>query len=143
MGRKTYNIWVSFWPLQEEKTVPFAAEFNRATKYVVSHAQMKLDWKNSVLVQGDVVGEIKKLKVQDGPELHVWGSGNLMQTLLKHDLVDELWLKTFPILLGTGKRLFAEGTIATAFELIESKTSPKGVIFANYRRTGEVKTASM
>jgi dihydrofolate reductase len=88
------------------------------------------------------VGEIKKLKAQDGPELQVYGSGNLIQTLLKHGLVDELWLKTFPITLGMGKRLFAEGTIPAAFELIESKTSPKGVIVAIYKRTGEVKTGS-
>jgi dihydrofolate reductase len=139
LGRKTYDIWVSFWPYQNE-TAPFAAEFNRATKYVVSHSHTKLDWKNSVLLQGDVVGEIKELKAQDGPELQVWGSGNLIQTLLKNDLVDELWLKICPLTLGTGKRLFAEGTIAAPFELIESKSTPKGVIIANYKRSGEVKT---
>ncbi len=138
LGRKTYDIWVGFWPHQTEGL--FAAEFNRARKYVVSHSHIKLDWKESVLLQGDIVGEIKKLKAQDGPELQVHGSGNLVQTLLKHDLVDELWLRTCPITLGTGKRLFAEGTSPAAFELIESKTTPKGVIIANYKRTGEVKT---
>ncbi len=142
LGRKTYDIFAGYWPHQNEKTAQFAAEFNRARKYVVTHSHIKLDWKNTVLLQGDIVGEIKKLKAQDGPELQVYGSGNLIQTLLKHDLVDELWLKTCPITLGPGKRLFAEGTIPAAFELIESKVSPKGVIIANYKRTGEVKTGS-
>jgi dihydrofolate reductase len=142
LGRKTYDIFAGYWPHQNEKTSQFAAEFNRARKYVVSHSHIMLDWKNSVLLPGDIVGEIKKLKAQDGPELQVYGSGNLIQTLLKHDLVDDLWLKTCPITLGTGKRLFAEGTIPAAFELIESKTSPKGVIIASYKRTGEVKTGS-
>ena len=142
LGRKTYDIFAGYWPHQNEKTSQFAAAFSRARKYVVSHSPIKLDWKNSVLLQRDIVGEIKKLKAQDGPELQVYGSGNFTQTLLQHDLVDELWLKTFPIMLGTGKRLFAEGTTPAAFELIESKTSPKGVIVANYKRTGEVKTGS-
>ena len=142
LGRKTYDIFVGYWPHQDEKTAQFAAEFNRATKYVASHSHIKLDWKNSVLLQGDIVGEIKKLKAQDGPELQVYGSGNLIQTLLNHDLVDELWLKTCPITLGTGKRLFVEGTIPAAFKLADSKVSPKGVIIANYERVGEVQTGS-
>jgi len=97
---------------------------------------------NSTLIQGDVVQEITKLKQQDGPELQVNGSANLIQTLLKHDLVDELWLKLFPITLGMGKRLFAEGTIAAAFTLREAKTSPSGVIVASYERAGDVQTGS-
>jgi dihydrofolate reductase len=96
-----------------------------------------------VLLSGDVAEKVKKLKSEDGPDLHVWGSGNLIQTLLKHDLVDELWLKIFPITLGPGKRLFAEGTIAAAFKLTDSKVSPLGVIVANYMRAGEVKTGGM
>lgn len=143
LGRRTYDIFAAYWPHQDERTAPFAAEFNRATKYVVSHSHRNLDWKDSVLLDADSVGDIKKLKAQDGPELQVYGSGNLIQTLWKHDLVDELWLKTLPITLGSGKRLFAEGTLPAAFELTDSRTSPKGVIFANYKRAGEVKTGSL
>jgi dihydrofolate reductase len=101
-----------------------------------------LTWEKSVLIEGDVAAKLKELKQQDGPMLQVHGSGNLVQTLLKNDLVDELWLKIYPVTLGAGKRLFAEGTAPAAFELIESKTTPKGVIFANYKRAGEVKTGS-
>ena len=142
LGRKTYDIFASYWPHQDEKTTPFAAELNRARKYVASHSPIKLEWENCVLLQGDIAEEIKKLKAQDGPELQVHGSGNLIQTLLKHDLVDELWLKTYPLTLGMGKRLFAEGTIPAAFKLSHSSVSPKGVIIANYERAGEVKTGS-
>lgn len=142
LGRITYDIFASYWPHQDEKTAPFAAEFNRARKYVASHTPLKPDWNNSILFKGDVAEEIKKLKAQDGPELQVYGSGNLTQTLLKHDLVDELWLKIYPTTLGNGKRLFAEGTIPAAFKLTKSSVSPKGVIIANYERAGEVKTGS-
>jgi dihydrofolate reductase len=142
LGRKTYEIFASYWPHQDEKTSPFAAQLNRARKYVASHSPLKPDWNNSVLLRGDLVQEIKNLKSQDGPELQVHGSGNLIQTLLKNDLVDELWLKTYPITLGTGKRLFAEGTVPAAFTLRESKISPKGIVIANYERAGEVKTGS-
>jgi dihydrofolate reductase len=103
---------------------------------------MQLEWNNSVQLKDDVVGEIKELKAQEGPELQVHGSGNLTQTLLKHDLVDELWLKIFPITLGTGKRLFAQGTIPAAFTLHDLKSSPKGVIIASYKHAGEVRTGS-
>ena len=106
-------------------------------------ASFKLDWENSVLLSDNVAEKVKKLKSEDGPDVHVWGSGNLIQTLLKHDLVDELWLKIFPITLGPGKRLFAEGTIAAAFKLTDSKVSPLGVIVANYMRAGEVRTGGM
>lgn len=142
LGRKTYEIFASYWPHQDERTIPFAAESNRARKYVASHSPLKPEWNNSMLLEGDVMEEIKKLKEQDGPDLQVYGSGNLIQTLLKHDLVDELWLKIFPITLGMGKRLFAEGTIPAAFTLEESKTSPKGVIVASYKHAGEVKVGS-
>ena len=96
---------------------------------------------NSVLLAGNVAEKVEQLKSEDGSNLQVWGSGNLIQTFLKHDLVDELWLKIFPITLGAGKRLFAEGTIPAAFKLTDSKVSPKGVIVANYKRAGDVKTA--
>ena len=102
-----------------------------------------MNWKNSVLLSGNVAEKVKKLKSEDGPNLHVWGSGYLIQTLLKHDLVDELWLKIFPITLGPGKRLFAEGTIPAAFKLMDSEITPLGVIVANYKRSGEVKTVSL
>lgn len=138
LGRKTYEIFASYWP-EHESDWPGV---NKVTKYVASHTPLKLEWNNSLLLEGDVVEEIKKLKGEEGPDLHVYGSGNFVQTLLKHDLVDEFWLKIFPVTLGAGKRLFAEGTIAAAFKLTDNKVSPSGVIFANYVRAGEVKTGS-
>jgi dihydrofolate reductase len=141
LGRKTYDIFAGYWPKHPEIEA-VATPFNKCTKYVVSNSSPKLTWENSVLIEGDVVAKLKELKQGDGPMLQVHGSGNLIQTLLKNDLVDELWLKIFPITLGSGKRLLAEGTIPAAFELTESKTSPSGVIFANYKRAGEVKTGS-
>jgi len=142
LGRKTYDIFAGYWPQQDESTTPFARKFNKARKYVASRSPIKLDWNNSVLLQENIVEEIKKLKAQDGPELQVYGSGDFIQTLLKNDLVDELWLKIFPITLGTGKRLFADGVIPAAFKLTDSKVSPSGVIIANFERAGEVKTGS-
>ena len=138
LGRKTFEIFASYWPDHEAEW----PGVNNATKYVVSNTVSSHKWENSVLLKGNVVDEIKKLKIQDGPDLQVHGSGNLIQTLLRNDLVDELWLKIFPITLGSGKRLFAEGTIPAAFKLLESKTSPSGVIIASYSRAGEVKTGS-
>jgi dihydrofolate reductase len=139
LGRKTYNIFASYWPHHAENW----PGVNEAKKYVASHDQsLKLEWNNSVLLDGDVAEKLKKLKSEDGSDLQVHGSGNFIQALLKNDLVDELWLKIFPITLGKGKRLFAEGTIPAAFTLVETKTSPSGVIFANYKRAGEVKTGS-
>ncbi len=138
LGRKTFEIFASYWPHHEDEW----PGINDATKYVVSNTLTTHEWQKSVFLKGNVVDEIKKLKQQDGPDLQVHGSGNLIQTLLQHDLVDELWLKIFPITLGVGKRLFAEGTIPAAFTLTESKTSPSGVIIASYKRAGEVKTGS-
>ncbi len=138
LGRKTFEIFASYWPHHEDEW----PGINDATKYVVSNTLTTHEWQKSVFLKGNVVDEIKKLKHQDGPDLQVHGSGNLIQTLLQHDLVDELWLKIFPITLGVGKRLFAEGTIPAAFTLTESKTSPSGVIIASYKRAGEVKTGS-
>lgn len=142
IGRKTYEIFAAHWPYVKTKEDPIAAGINNAKKYVASKTMKKLDWSNSELIKGDVAKEVKKLKEQDRPEIQVHGSGNLIQTLLKHDLVDELWLKIFPITLGRGKRLFAEGTIPVGFKLLESETSPTGVIIASYMRAGEVKTGS-
>lgn len=138
LGRKTFEIFASYWPTHADGWLGV----NEATKYVVSDTLTAHNWENTHFINGDVVGKIKKLKTQDGPDLKVWGSGNLVQTLLTHDLVDELWLKIFPVTLGSGKRLFAEGTIPMAFKLVNSRVSPSGVIFANYERAGEVKTGS-
>ena len=141
-GRKTYEIFAAHWPYVNSSKDPFAARINNAKKYVASKTLTKLDWSNSELVKGDVLEEIKRIKEQDGPEIQVHGSGNLIQTLMKHDLVDELWLKIFPVTLGKGKRLFAEGTIPAGFKLLLSEISPSGVIIASYERAGEVKTGS-
>lgn len=140
LGRKTYDIFAGYWPKQ---TGDIADPFNKATKYVVSASSPDLTWQNSELIDGDVAAKLKELKQQDGPMLQVHGSGNMIQTLLKEDLVDELWLKIFPVTLGKGKRLFTDdGAMPAAFELIESNTTPSGVIFANYKRAGEVQTGS-
>ena len=137
LGRKTFEIFASYWPHQGDENV-----INKATKYVASNTLTKHEWKKSVFLKGDVVEEIKKLKQQDGPELQVHGSGNLIQTLMEHDLVDEFWFKIFPITIGKGKRLFDNGTIPASFILTESKTSPLGVIIASFKRAGDVKTGS-
>lgn len=138
LGRKTFEIFASYWP-QHENEWPGV---NTITKYVASKKLTKHDWKNSVFLKGDVVKEIKKLKKQNGSDIQVHGSSNLIQTLLKNDLVDEFWLKIFPVTIGTGKRLFGEGTIPRSFTLVASKTSPSGVIIATYKRAGDVKTGS-
>ncbi len=142
LGRKTYEIFASYWPYVKSDAPdgPIADKFNSTKKYVASTTLGKLDWNNSTLLKGNTVQEIKKLKQQDGPELQVHGSGNLIQTLLKHDLVDEFRLKIFPITLGTGKRLFGDGTIPVGLKLVDSKTSTTGVIVATYERAGIVKT---
>lgn len=139
LGRHTYDIWREYWPKQKGR---IADPFNRATKYVVSHNDQDLTWEKTALISGDVPAKIKELKAGDGPMLSVQGSSNMIQTLLKHDLVDELWLRIYPITLGNGKRLFGEGTIPAAFELTDSKVAPNGVIFAYYKRAGDVKTGS-
>jgi len=143
LGRKTYEIFAAYWPYVNAHKNPFAAKLNNSKKYVASKTLTKLDWSNSELINGDVPKGIKRIKEQDGPEIQVHGSGNLIQTLLQHDLVDELWLKIFPVILGVGKRLFAEGAIPAGFKLLESGISPSGVIIASYERAGEVKTGSL
>jgi dihydrofolate reductase len=139
LGRKTFEIFASYWPYHVDE----GPEINRATKYVVSNTLTSHDWDKSVFLSGNVVDEIKKLKQQEGLDLQVHGSANLIQTLLKHDLIDEFWLKIFPITLGTGKRLFAEGTMPAAFKASETQLSPTGVIVTKYERAGEVKTGSV
>ena len=142
LGRKTYEIFAAYWPHANTSEDPFAAKLNNAKKYVASKTLTKLDSNNSELINGDVPEGIKRIKKQNGPEIQIHGSGNLIQTLLKHGLVDELWLKIFPFTLGAGKRLFAEGTIPAGFKLLEGEISPSGVIIASYEREGEVKTGS-
>lgn len=138
LGRKTYEIFASYWPTHES-TWP---GINSATKYVVSRTRTDSLWNNTVFIKDNVMEEIRRLKQQDSPDLQVYGSSQLLQTLFKHDLVDELWLKIFPIALGTGKRLFGEGTMPAAFKLTHFEPTPSGVIVANYERAGEVKTGS-
>jgi len=137
LGRKTFEIFATYWPQQGDDNV-----INKATKYVASHTLAHHDWSQSVFLKGNVVDEINQLKRQDGPDLQVHGSGNLIQTLLKHDLVDEFWLKIFPVTLGLGKRLFDTGTIPAAYAMVEAKALPNGVLIASLRRAGEVKTGS-
>jgi dihydrofolate reductase len=138
LGRKTFEIFASYWPHHPEE----GPEINNATKYVASNTLTTHEWQKSVFLKGDVGDEIKKLKQQEGPDLQVHGSGNFIQTLLAHDLVDEFWLKIFPVTLGMGKRLFDKGTIPGSYTLVESKASPSGVIIANLKRAGDVKTGS-
>jgi dihydrofolate reductase len=138
LGRKTFEIFASYWPYHEEE----GAGINNATKYVASNTLTNHEWKKSVFLNVDIVDKIQKTKEQDGPDLQVHGSGNLIQTLMEHDLVDEFWLKIFPVALGTGKRLFDKGTIPASYTLVESKSSPSGVIIATLKRAGEVKTGS-
>ncbi len=142
LGRRTYEIFAAYWPHVKDDEDLFAAAFNNSKKYVATKTLTNLDWSNSEIIKGDVATEVEKLKKQEGPEIQVHGSGGLIQSLLKHDLIDELWLKIFPITLGKGKRLFAEGTIPVGFKLLESGISPKGVIVANYERSGEVESGS-
>ena len=138
LGRKTFEVFASYWPHHPEE----GAGINNATKYVVSNTLTTHDWNKTVFLKGNVVDEIKKLKQQAGPEIQVHGSAKLIQTLLENDLIDEFWLKIFPVTLGMGKRLFDKGTIPASFALVDSKSSPSGVIIANFKRAGEVKTGS-
>jgi dihydrofolate reductase len=138
LGRKTYDIFAGYWP-QHTEAWP---QVNMITKYVVSNTLKNPAWENTVVLKGNAASILKKLKQEKGPALQVHGSGDFIQTLLKEDLVDELWLKFFPVILGSGKKLFANGAVPAAFKLIDSNVSPNGVIFANYKRAGEVKTGS-
>jgi dihydrofolate reductase len=137
LGRKTFEIFASFFP--EHEDIWFGV--NDVTKYVMSKTMDKSNWKNSVFLKS--VDDIKKLKNSEGSDIQVHGSGNLVQTLLKHDLVDELWLLIHPLTLGTGNKLLGDGTIPAAFTLVESTATPSGVIAAHYKRAGEVKTGTM
>jgi dihydrofolate reductase len=137
LGRKTFEIFASYWP----KHADMWPGINDVTKYVMSTTLDKSDWQNSVFLKN--VDDIKKLKASEGSDIKVHGSGNLAQTLFKHDLVDELCLMTFPVMLGRGKRLFGEDGTPTAFTLTDSLVTSNGVIFANYKRAGKVKTGTV
>jgi dihydrofolate reductase len=136
LGRKTFEIFASYWPDHEDEW----PGINKVTKYVASNTLSSHKWNNSVIIKGNTEDQLKRLKQQDGPDLQVHGSANLIQTLLKNDLVDEFWLKIFPLTLGKGKRLFENGAIPVSFRLVESNVTPGGVITASYARNGEVKT---
>ncbi len=137
LGRKTFEIWAAYWPEHAD----FWPGINEGAKYVMSNTMQESDWRNTVFLRS--LADIEKLKKSDGSDIQVWGSGKLVQLLLKHDLVDELWLKIFPLTLGTGKKLFEDGAIPAAFTLIESTITPSGVILANYRRAGKVKSGTV
>ena len=130
VGRTTFEIWEPYWP----QHVDVWTNVNAATKYVASNSRTSSNWQPSVFLSGDIAEKVANIKQQQGSDLHVWGSGNLIQTLIKHDLVDTFWLMIYPITLGSGKRLFADGTLPTAFNVTESKVTSKGVIIVNYER---------
>lgn len=136
LGRKTFEIWEPYWPQHADAW----QGVNTATKYVASNTRTCSKWQPSVFLTGDIANQVAKIKQQPGPDLNVWGSGNLLQTLIKHDLVDAFWLMIVPITLGNGKRLFADGTIPAAFKVTESIVGSKGVIVVNYERAGAIKT---
>jgi dihydrofolate reductase len=137
LGRKTFKIWENYWPEHADSW----PGINEGMKYVMSKTIKKSDWKNSVFIKS--VGDIKKVKNSKGADIQVWGSSKLVQLLLKNDLVDELRLKIHPLTLGKGKKLFDNGPIPAAFKLTESIVTPSGVIIANYKRAGEVKTGTV
>ncbi len=140
LGKTTYDIFAGFWP-NAKTDLEVAVPFNKTKKYVVSHKSFEPSWNNSVCITGDVVEQIRKLKEEDGPDLHVWGSGNLIQTLLENNLIDRMHLWIYPITIGTGKKLFAGGTQAESFKLVDSFISTTGVIFATYQPTSPLKQA--
>ncbi len=142
LGKVTYNIFASFWP-HAKTDLEVANPFNSTRKYVVSHESFTPLWNNSVCITGDVVSQLKKLKEEDGPDLVVWGSGNFVQTLLEHGLIDQMHLFIHPITIGTGKKLFAEGTQPQNFKLVDSKIGKTGIIFATYEPAGPLKTDSL
>jgi dihydrofolate reductase len=140
LGRKTYEIFAAHWPHVPDE--PYAEELNRARKHVASRTLDRVDWQNSTLLEGDVPGAVAKLKQEEGPEIQVHGSWDLIQTLLEHDLVDEFRLMIFPVVLGTGKRIFGDGTVPAGLALADSTTSSTGVVMATYKRAGDIRYGS-
>ncbi|MFK0689938.1 dihydrofolate reductase family protein [Mesorhizobium sp. IMUNJ 23033] len=139
LGRRTYDIFAAYWPYQKDS---IADAFNPATKYVATHRPDTLTWQNTKSLGPDIVATLRRLKQEDGPDLLIQGSGNLIQTLLANGLIDEIRLMIFPLLLGKGKRLFGDDAMPAAFKLTKSQTSSTGVIMATYERGGEIKTGS-
>lgn len=139
LGRRTYDIFASYWPKHDDN--PIGKAFNKATKYVATHRPAKLDWKTSQPIGGDIVDEIRRLKASDGPPLHIWGSSELLQTLIAADLIDEYRLWVFPVVLGEGKRLFENGVPPRGLALIETSRAPSGVLFNTYRPAGSLRKA--
>jgi dihydrofolate reductase len=139
LGRKTFDIWEPFWPQHADEW----PGVQTAAKYVASNTRTSSKWQPSVFLNGNIAEQVTKIKQQQGPDLNVWGSGNLIQTLMKHDLVDVFWLMIYPITLGGGKRLFADGTIPAAFKVTESTLGSNGVIVVNYERAGAITTGSL
>jgi dihydrofolate reductase len=140
LGRKTYDIMAAYWPTAPEEAG--GKVFNDATKYVASRGRPALEWSNSVLIEGDAADGLAALKKEDGPELQVHGSGDLIQTLMRHNLVDQFRLWVFPVVIGSGKRLFADGAIPSALRLVDSKVSTTGVMIGTYEPAGEIVTGS-
>jgi len=138
LGRKTFDGWETYWPTHSN----FWPNVMTATKYVASNTRDSSDWQPTVFLSGDVTEQVRQLKQTDGPDLHVMGSADLLQTLFKNDLVDDLELMIIPITLGTGKRLFQDGTIPAAFKVTRSQVSPNGIIIVSYERDGDVKTGA-
>jgi dihydrofolate reductase len=140
LGRRTYEIFAAYWPTGKGEA---ADQLNNARKHVASRTLKKLDWQNSTLIPGDVPAYVRELKAKEGPQIQVHGSGDLIQTLLKEDLVDELQIWTFPVLLGSGKRLFARGTQPAGLRVIETTTSSTGVVIVRYERAGTIKYGNL
>lgn len=140
LGRRTYDIFAGYWPTDPESAI--GKPFNDATKYVASRSHPSLDWGPAVLIEGDAAEGVAALKQEDGPELQVHGSANLAQTLIRQGLVDEYHLWVFPVVLGEGKRLFADGTVPATLRLVDSKVSTTGVFMGTYEPAGEVVTGS-
>ncbi|TMJ55692.1 MAG: dihydrofolate reductase [Alphaproteobacteria bacterium] len=134
LGRWTYELFAAYWPNQGDN--PIAKAFNKATKYVVTHTIDHLDWKTSQRISGDVVDELRRLKASDGRALHIWGSSELLQTLIAADLVDEYRLWVFPVVLGQGKRLFENGVPPRGLSLVATRSTPRGVLLNTYRPAG-------
>lgn len=140
LGTRTYDIFASYWPNHKDEP-RWGRPFDRAKKYVISHKQIELPWSNSTLITGDVVDELQKLKNTDGPDLLIYGSGNLIQTLLQNKLIDRMHIWTFPVTIGSGKKLFADGTQLERFKVVDSKVTSTGVIYAAYEPLSPLKVS--
>jgi dihydrofolate reductase len=139
LGRKTFDLWEAYWPKHSD----FWPHVMTATKYVASNTRTTSDWQPTEFLSGDVATKVAEIKQRPGPDIHVWGSGDLLHTLMKYDLVDTLFLMTFPVTLGSGRRLFADGTNAASFKVTDSVVSPSGVVAMTYERAGDVKVGDV